>query len=139
MRSKEEMKKFCRFYQLGTCKFATDLECSKKHQFLKKHEIEFLKGLEEKRTKKKGERGEGKGKETSKGARASSRSANMQTTAKGLDWITLNRKKLPFCCTAFKNDGVCKYEKETGKTCSFKHYNPAEYDALCVKLANGTA
>ena len=103
---------------------------------MKKHEIEFLKGLEEKRTKKKGE---GKGKETSKGARGRSLSASRQTTAKGLDWITINGKKLPFCCMAFTNDGVCKYEKETGKTCSFKHYNPAKYDALCVKLANGTA
>ena len=130
------MKEFCRFYQFGTCKFATDLECSKKHQYLKKHEIEFLKAQDDKRKKKKGE---GKGKETKKGERARSRSASVQTTTKGLEWLRLNGKKLPYCCMAFKNNGVCKYEKETGKTCSFKHYTPAEYDALCTKLENGTA
>ena len=106
------------FYQFCIRRFKTDVECPKKHQFLRKHEIEFLRELEEKRTnKKKGEKGEGKGKGKAKGSRGRSLSQQKETTAKGLDWILLNGKKLPFCCMAFKNDGVCKYETDTGKSC----------------------
>ena len=68
------------------------------------------------------------------------RSQNQKkTTSKGLEFITLNGKKQPWCCMAFKKDGVCSFERDKGYACKFKHFTPAEFDDWCVKLANGTA
>ena len=120
-----------------------DVECPKKHQYLKKHEIDYLKDLEDKKPKrKKGAKGEGKGGakgKSKKGERGRSLSESKETTSKGLEFITLNGKKQPWCCMAFKNNGVCNFEKDKGYACKFRHFTPAEFDDWCVKLANGTA
>ncbi|MCP2505338.1 MAG: hypothetical protein NLN65_08590, partial [Candidatus Poseidoniaceae archaeon] len=143
MRSKAEMDEFCKWYQFDTCRHKTDVECPKKHQYLKKHEIEYLKELEDKKPKKKkGAKGEGKGGakgKSKKGERGRSLSESKETTSKGLEFITLNGKKQPWCCMAFKKDGVCNFERDKGYACKFKHFTPAEFDDWCVKLANGTA
>ena len=130
MRPRAEMERFCPYFQMGTCKFENDIECGKKHQLLKKHEIEFIKEKFEKRKKKKGDsKGENR-------AKSRGKSLTPQRSAKlGIDWVQINGKKVPYCCMKFKSTGKCDYEERTGKKCGFLHCDQPKFDDLCVKLA----
>ena len=95
LRLKKEIDAFCHWFQFGRCKHAKDLECGKKHQLLKRHEIEFLKERYDKKGKKKGE---GKGK---KGDKSRARSKSVQKSKTGIGWLEVNGRKVPYCRMAY--------------------------------------
>ena len=113
---------------MGNCKHKTDAECAKKHQLLNKHEIEFIKEKFEKDKDKKSN------------ARSKSRGQSRpplepKTSRSGIEYVVINEKKVPYCCTKYKGSGECHYEANTGKKCGFKHFNQAKYDELLAKLS----
>ena len=130
MRSRAEMEKFCPYFQMGTCKHENDLDCGKKHQLMKKHEVDYIKEKFEKRKKKKGE---GKGESRSK-SRGKSLTPE-KSKRLGIEWVKIGGRKVPYCCMKYKATGECDYEKNTGKKCGFDHFDPSKFDDLCAKLA----
>ena len=128
MRSKEEMDKFCMYYQLGKCKHENELDCGKKHIYMKKHEIDFLKEKWDRAKTKKKERDRSK-------STTRSQSRKPQKSKTGIDYVEINGKKKPWTCMTFLRSGKCDYEARTNNRCDFPHNDQAKYDELSRKLA----
>ena len=131
MRPKAEMEKFCTKFQFDKCALS-DAECPRKHQKLKKHEIEFL---DKKLKKAKERKGKGQDKGGGKGDRSKSRTKSETGRAPncGIEWILLKGKKVPYICMAHMK-GRCDYEERTGKACQWAHYTKKEFETNQEKL-----
>ena len=53
---------------------------------------------------------------------------------KRLGVIKQKGRLVPICCSKFLQCGACDTKEKTGKNCTFKHLNPAQFEAEAKKL-----
>ena len=129
LRPKAEMEKFCTKFQFDRCTLS-DAECPKKHQKLKKHEIDFLDNKIKKARERKGkEKGGGKGDRS----KSRPKSETGRAPNSGVDWILIKGKKVPYVCMAHMKE-KCDYEERTGKACQWAHMSKKEFESATQKL-----
>ena len=134
IRTWNEIREYCYFFQKGTCRHQNAKDCPKKHEKLKPEEVAiYQKEVEKSKRERSGspsKKGDGKGKRppSPKGSRERSNEPPKKSKG-GIEYIIKSGKPKALYCWRFHKNGSCNWEAEKGTKCNRAHWTPDQLNA----------